>query len=312
MGRLEELLEEGIIDEVYQQLKTGKEAEVWLVSHRGETVAAKLYKEREFRSFKNDSGYREGRTVRNSRTQRAMDRGSTFGKQAAEEAWKSAEADAMYALHAAGVKVPRPVLYYEGVLLMEVIGDAEGRVAPRLVEAGITREQAEGLYLRIRAEVVKMLATDLIHGDLSEFNVLLGAQGPVIIDFPQVVAAAKNSRSEHFFRRDLGNMLRFFSGLDPGVKRHERDPDEIWRAYVRRDLGPGFVPTGRQASPPPRQAQRRHPGPPPRAGTPEPRPPQHPRQAGTARGPAVPFQGPGKSAPGAAPKKNRRRPRRRF
>ena len=133
MGRLEELLDEGIIDEVYNQLKTGKEAEVWLVSHRGETVAAKLYKVREFRSFKNDAGYKEGRTVRNSRTQRAMDRGSSFGKAASEEAWKSAEADAMYILHAAGVRVPRPVLYYEGVLLMEVIGDAEGRVAPRLV-----------------------------------------------------------------------------------------------------------------------------------------------------------------------------------
>jgi RIO kinase 1 len=260
MGRLEELLEEGIIDEVYGQLKSGKEAEVWLVSHRGETVAAKLYKEREFRSFKNDAGYKEGRTVRNSRTQRAMDKGSTFGKAASEEAWKSAEADAMYALHAAGVRVPKPVLYYEGVLLMEVIGDAEGRVAPRLVEAQVTREQAEALYLRIRADVVKMLAADLIHGDLSEFNVLLSSTGPVIIDFPQVVAAAKNSSSEQYFRRDLGNMLRFFSSLDPALQRHARDADEIWRAYVRRDLSPGFVPSGRPA-PPERQQGRREPGP---------------------------------------------------
>jgi RIO kinase 1 len=242
---LQQLLDEGIIDEVYQQLKTGKEAEVWLVSHRGEPVAAKLYKAREFRSFKNDAGYLEGRQVRNTRTQRAMDRGTAFGKQAAEEAWKSAEADALYALHAAGVRVPKPVLFYEGVLLMEVIGDHEGRVAPRLVDAGLTPEQARPLYELLRGEVIKMLAADFIHGDLSEFNILLGVNGPVIIDFPQTVAAARNSRSEPFFRRDLGNLVRFFSGLDPSLQKHQSDADEIWRAYVRRELTADFVPTGR-------------------------------------------------------------------
>lgn len=252
MDRLQQLLEEGIIDEVYSQLKTGKEAEVWLVSHRGEPVAAKLYKEREFRNFKNDAAYREGRTVRNSRTQRAMDKGSRFGRRASEEAWKSAEHDAMHALHRAGVRVPKPVLFYDGVLLMEVIGDAEGRVAPRLVDAGLTREQASGLYEIMRAEIVKMLHADLIHGDLSEFNVLLGASGPVIIDFPQVVTAAKNSLSEKFFRRDLGNMLRFFGAFDPSLaQRCAHDADEIWRAYVRRSLSPHFVPRpqGQQRAP---------------------------------------------------------------
>jgi RIO kinase 1 len=254
---LQQLLDEGIIDEVYQQLKTGKEAEVWLVSHRGEPVAAKLYKAREFRSFKNDAGYLEGRQVRNTRTQRAMDRGTSFGKQAAEEAWKSAEADALYALHAAGVRVPKPVLFYEGVLLMEVIGDHEGRVAPRLVDAGLTAEQALPLYLLLRGEVIKMLAADYIHGDLSEFNILLGVNGPVIIDFPQTVAAARNSRSEPFFRRDLGNLVRFFSGLDPAVSKHQSDVDEIWRAYVRRDLSADFVPTGRVAHDKPRHEHTR-------------------------------------------------------
>jgi RIO kinase 1 len=245
VSRLQELLDDGIIDEVYNQLKTGKEAEVWLVSHRGEPVAAKLYKEREFRSFKNDAGYKEGRQVRNSRTQRAMDKGSAFGRKSSEEAWKSAEADALYALHAAGVRVPKPVLYYDGVLLMEVVGDAEGRVAPRLVEAAIPLEQGLPLYLQLRGEIIKMLAADLIHGDLSEFNILLGAAGPVIIDFPQVVTAAKNSLSEKYFRRDLGNLLRFFGGIDPAVGKYETDADEIWRAYVKRELSPGYVPTGR-------------------------------------------------------------------
>lgn len=255
MEKLQHLLNEGIIDEVFQQLKTGKEAEVWLVSHRGEPVAAKLYKEREFRSFKNDSGYLEGRQVRNTRTQRAMNKGTSYGKKAAEDAWKSAEADAMYALHAAGVRVPKPVLFYDGVLLMEVIGDHEGRVAPRLVEAAISPEQVLPLYLQLRGEVVKMLCADLIHGDLSEFNVLLGVDGPVIIDFPQVVAAARNSNSERFFRRDLGNLVRFFSALNPEVQKHAGDADEIWRAYTRRELSVGYVPTGRGVAQPNRQPQ---------------------------------------------------------
>lgn len=272
MDRLQELLADGVIDEVYNQLKSGKEAEVWLVSHRGEPVAAKIYKAREFRSFKNDAGYKEGRQVRNTRTQRAMNKGSKFGREAAEEAWKSAEADAMFELHAAGVKVPKPVLFYEGVLLMEVIGDAEGRVAPRLVDAGITKEQAGPMYLFLRGEIIKILAADWIHGDLSEFNILLGKDGPVIIDFPQVVTAAKNSRSEQFFRRDIGNMVRFFSGIDPALAKHATDADEIWRAYVRRDLSPHFVPTGRvfsgppQRGGPPRNDRRGPPGAPQQQG----------------------------------------------
>ena len=296
MDRLQQLIEEGVIEEVFNQLKTGKEAEVWLVSHKGEPVAAKIYKAREFRSFKNDAGYKEGRVVRNSRTQRAMDKGSKFGRASAEEAWKSAESDTMFILHAAGVRVPKPVLFYDGVLLMEVIGDAEGRVAPRLVEAHLTREQAEPMYVLLRQEVIKILSLDLIHGDLSEFNILLSATGPVIIDFPQVVTAAKNSQSEKYFRRDLGNLLRFFSGLDPAVAtKHASDADEIWREYVRRDLSAGFVPSGRvqqQARAhhggggrggPPRQAPGQ--GQQPRAQAPQRAPGQPPQQGGRPQHP---------------------------
>ena len=270
MDRLQQLIEEGVIEEVYNQLKTGKEAEVWLVSHRGEPVAAKIYKEREFRSFKNDAGYKEGRVVRNTRTQRAMDKGTKFGRASAEEAWKNAEADAMFTLHAAGVRVPKPVMFYDGVLLMEVIGDAEGRVAPRLVEAAIAKEQAEALYVQLRGEIIKILSADLIHGDLSEFNILLGASGPVIIDFPQVVTAAKNSQSEKYFRRDLGNILRFFSSIDPSLNaKHAGDADEIWRAYVRRYLSVNFVPGGRSQQPQQHQQRpqhQQHRGGPPRQG----------------------------------------------
>ena len=317
MDRLQQLIEEGVIDEVFNQLKTGKEAEVWLVSHKGEPVAAKIYKAREFRSFKNDAGYKEGRAVRNTRTQRAMDKGSKFGRASAEEAWKSAEADVMFTLHSAGVRVPKPVLFYDGVLLMEVIGDAEGRVAPRLVEAAITREQAEPMYVLLRQEVIKILSHDFIHGDLSEFNILLGASGPVIIDFPQVVTAAKNSQSEKYFRRDLGNLLRFFSGIDPGVSKHESDADEIWREYVRRDLSAGFVPSGRvhqqQARPqhggqrggPPRQGQ----GPGQQRGPGQQGPAQQQRGQGVQRGPGPqqqPQQGRGPQQP--RPPQNQPRP----
>jgi RIO kinase 1 len=239
------LLADGVVDEVCARLKSGKEAELWIVRHGGELVAAKVYKARETRSFHNDAGYREGRRVRDTRTQRAMDRGSRFGRAAAEEAWKAKEADALHALHAAGVRVPRPVVFYEGVLLMELVVDAHGRPAPRLVDAHLPREQAAALYADLRGQAVKMLACDLIHGDLSPYNVLLGRNGPVVIDFPQVVGAAHNSRAESFFHRDIENLRRFFASIDPSLHAAAHDAREIWRAYVRRELTPEFVPTGK-------------------------------------------------------------------
>lgn len=314
MEKLQQLLDDGVIDEVFNQLKSGKEAEVWLVSHHGEPVAAKIYKAREFRTFKNDAGYREGRQVRNTRTQRAMNKGSKFGREASEEAWKSAEADAMYTLHGLGVRVPKPVVYYDGVLLMEVIGDAEGRVAPRLVDAHVTKEQAEPLYVQLRGEMIKMLSADIIHGDLSEFNILLGAHGPIIIDFPQVVTAAKNSLSEKYFRRDLGNMLRFFSLFDGAIgKKYQGDADEIWRAYVRRHLSPDYVPRGKSAAPRHFNTHPKHvAGAPPRSKGPDSHKP------GRKGGPEVAVKGRSFGAPAASEQvktsggPRRRRPPRRF
>ncbi len=244
------LLADGVIDEILTRLKSGKEADLWLVRHGQEVVAAKVYKERLSRSFKNDAAYREGRQVRNTRTQRAMDRGSRFGQHAAEEAWKAKEADALHALHAAGVRVPRPVVFYEGVLLMELVLDPFGHPAPRLVDAHVTREHAVPLYEDLRAQAVRMLCCDLIHGDLSPYNVLAGRDGPVVIDFPQVIGAAHNSQAERFFQRDLDNLRRFFEPLDPALRARAGDAREIWRAYQRRELTPDFVPTGRHAEPP--------------------------------------------------------------
>ncbi|MBZ4422299.1 RIO1 family regulatory kinase/ATPase [Myxococcus sp. RHSTA-1-4] len=242
---LETLLADGIIEAVIGQLKTGKEAEVWLVQHAGQVVAAKLYKERHERNFRNNAGYREGREVRNSRTRRAIEKGSRFGQSAAEDAWKSAESDSLYKLHAQGVRVPTPVMFYEGILLMELVLDPEGHPAPRLVEAPpATPDDAHALYLDLRAQVVNMLCADLIHGDLSPYNILMSWQGATIIDFPQTVAAARNNRAEFYFRRDLDNVRNFLAGIDPRLYDAAGDTGEIWNAYVRRELTPDFTPRG--------------------------------------------------------------------
>ncbi len=246
-GRIEALLADGVIEEICGRLKSGKEADLWLVRHAGEIVAAKVYKAREARSFRNNAGYKEGRQVRNTRTQRAVERGSRFGQAAAEEAWKAKEADALHTLHAAGVRVPKPVMFYDGVLLMELVVDAHGRPAPRLVDAHVLRDEAAALYADLRGQAVRMLGCDLIHGDLSPYNVLLGRHGAVVIDFPQVVGAAHNSQAESFFRRDLENLQRFFAAIDPSLRAAANDAREIGRAYVRRELTPDFVPSDRAA-----------------------------------------------------------------
>lgn len=250
------LLADGVIDEVVARLKSGKEADLWLVRHAGELVAAKVYRARKARSFRNRVVYEEGRRVRDTRTQRAMDRGSRFGRAADEEAWKTKEADVLHTVHAAGVRVPRPLMFYEGVLLMELVVDAAGRPAPRLVDARVSAERAAALYADLRGQTIRMLGCDLIHGDLSPYNVLLGRQGPVVIDFPQVIGAAHNNLAEGFFRRDLENLRRFFAALDPVLHRATGDAAEIWRAYVGRELTGDFVPTGERPEPP---RHRRHP-----------------------------------------------------
>lgn len=245
---LQLLLTDGVIDEVAARLKSGKEADVYIVTQGGQYVAAKIYKERSQRNFKNNAGYKEGRMVRNSRTQRAMDKGSRFGQAASEEEWKATESEALSKLFAAGVRVPAPVMFYEGVLLMELVVDAEGQPAPRLVDATFSNaEAAEDYYRDLRQQAVRMLCCDIIHGDLSAYNILLGAHGPTIIDFPQIVSAAANSRAEFFFTRDLENLRLFFSGFAPGLKGRTGDAAEIWKAYVRRELTPDFEPTGRGA-----------------------------------------------------------------
>jgi RIO kinase 1 len=247
------LLDEGIISEVLGRLQSGKEAEVFIVRYAERVVAAKVYKDRAQRSFKNKSAYQEGRGVRNSRDQRAMGKRSSFGRDTEEEAWKSAEVDAMYKLHAADVRVPEPVLFFEGVLLMDLVLDADGVTARRLIDTTLSAEQAHAAYHDMLVQLVRMLSCDLIHGDLSPYNVLWAAGGPTIIDFPQIVSAAQNSNSERFFMRDAENILGHFRALDPRLDARRGDATEIWRAYMRRELTPDFLPSGRLRLPPPQK-----------------------------------------------------------
>ena len=247
---LDHLLAEGIITDVVGRLQSGKEAEVFLVRYGERIVAAKVYKDRSQRSFKNKAAYQEGRAVRNTRDQRAMDRRSRFGRGAEEEAWKSAEADALYRLHAAGVRVPTPVLFFEGVLLMELVVDSEGVTARRLIDTKLSAEQANASYHDMLTQLVRMLACDLIHGDLSPYNVLWGASGVTLIDFPQIISAAQNSNSERFFLRDAENILGYFRAIDARLNARRGDASEIWRAYMRRELTADFMPTGKAPSPP--------------------------------------------------------------
>ena len=251
---LESLLAEGVISEIYGRLKSGKEADVYAVCYGEDVVAAKVYKDRAQRSFKSNSTYREGRAVRNTRSQRAMDRGSKFGQEAAEDAWKASEATALYKLHSAGVRVPTPVLFLEGVLFMELVRGHDGEPARRLIDTELTPEQARAAYLDMLAQLVRILSCDLIHGDLSPYNVLWAAGGATIIDFPQIVSAAQNSNSESFFMRDARNILGHFAEIDRGLQaRLNSDTREIWRAYVRRELSPDFLPSGRPPPPEPRR-----------------------------------------------------------
>jgi RIO kinase 1 len=242
---LEHLLAEGVISEVVARLQSGKEAEVYVVRFGARLVAAKVYKDREHRSFKNNASYKEGRAVRNSRNQRAIDRGSKFGKAVAEDAWKSAEADALYKLHAAEVRVPTPVLFLDGVLLMELVLDADGNPAKRLIDTDLTTADANAAYHDMLKQLVRILACDLIHGDLSPYNVLWAAAGPTVIDFPQIISASHNTNSQRFFLRDAENILGHFVRIERALEARRSDAWEIWQAYVRRELTPDFLPTGR-------------------------------------------------------------------
>ena len=242
--RLQSLLDEGLIDSVQRQLMSGKEAMVYVVRCGDETRCAKVYKEATQRSFRQAVDYTENRKVKNTRQARAMAKGTRFGRQSQEAAWQSAEVDALVRLAAAGVRVPRPYNFHDGVLLMELVTDAHGDAAPRLNDVAFTSEQARDHHATLLREVVRMLCAGVVHGDLSEFNVLLAADGPVVIDLPQAVDAAGNNHAERMLLRDVGNLRTFFGRFAPELLPTAYGP-EIWDLYRRGVLRPDAALSGR-------------------------------------------------------------------
>jgi RIO kinase 1 len=242
--RLQPLVDEGVIDGVERQLMSGKEAMVFVVRAGGETRCAKVYKEADKRSFRQAVDYTENRKTKNSRQARAMAKGTRFGRAAQERAWQSAEVDALYRLAAAGVRVPTPYNFHEGVLLMELVTDAEGNAAPRLNDVDFAPEQARAFHARLVGEVVRMLCAGVIHGDLSEFNILAGHDGPVIIDLPQAIDAAGNNHARAMLARDVGNLRDFFMRFAPEIAATDY-AGEIWALYEAGRLAPATPLTGR-------------------------------------------------------------------
>ena len=244
--RLQSLVDEGLIDTVVRQLMSGKEAMVYVVRCGEETRCAKVYKEADKRSFRQAVDYTENRRVRNSRETRAMAKGTRFGRQVTEAIWQSAEVDALYRLAAAGVRVPVPYNFLEGVLLMELVTDANGDAAPRLNDVAFTRDEAVQHHASLLKEVVRMLCAGVVHGDLSEFNVLLAADGPVVIDLPQAVDAAGNNHAKRMLLRDVENLRNFFGQFAPELLGTHYG-DEIWHLYERGLLRVESVLTGTHA-----------------------------------------------------------------
>ncbi len=242
--KLEPLLHDGLIDEVVGQLMSGKESEVYVVRCQGEIRCAKVYKEVQHRSFHKQSQYLEGRKTRSSRRARAMDKHSKFGRKEQEASWQNAEVDALYLLAAAGVRVPEPYSFSEGVLLMELVVDQAGMAAPRLNDLLLTQTQALEFHRILIAQVVRMLCAGLVHGDLSEFNVLIATDGPVIIDLPQAINAAGNNNAGPLFKRDVDNLAIYFGQFAPELLTTAY-AEEIWHHYENGALKPETQLTGR-------------------------------------------------------------------
>jgi len=242
--RIEPLIQDGIVDKVDRQLMSGKEANVYVVICGENIRCAKVYKEANKRSFHQAVHYTEGRKVKNSRMARAMEKGTRYGRKEQEAAWQNAEVDALYKLAAAGVRVPHPYGFYEGVLLMELVSDENGEPAPRLNDLILTDELARQYHQILIRQVVRMLCAGIVHGDLSEYNVLVDSNGPVIIDLPQAIDAAANNNACKMLERDVDNLAIYFCQFAPEL-RSTNYGKEIWSLYECGELHPEINLTGK-------------------------------------------------------------------
>lgn len=240
---LQPLVEDGLVDEVISQLMSGKEATVYMVQSGNNIRCAKVYKEALQRSFKKAAQYQEGRKSKNSRRGRAMEKGSKYGREQQEKAWQSAEVDALYKCAAAGVRVPIPYGCFDGVLLMELITDSNGDVAPRLNDVSFTAQEAIRDHAKMMVYITRMLCAGIVHGDLSEFNVLVDSDGPVIIDLPQAVDASANNNAKAMLARDVANITHYYGQFAPQLLQ-TKYAQEIWALYEAGELTPETQLTG--------------------------------------------------------------------
>lgn len=234
---IEPLVEEGLVDEVICQLMSGKEAMVYVVRCGADIRCAKVYKEIDRRSFRHSIAYMEGRKIKNSRHARALDKGTRYGRKVRHDAWQSVEVDSLHRLLAAGVRVPQPHSFFEGVLLMELVADSDGNAAPRLNDVVLTAGQSHKYHQDLLRQVIRMLCAGIVHGDLSRYNVLAGKEGPVIIDLPQAVDAASNSNAHRLLLRDVDNLTAYFGCFAPELLETDYG-NEIWSLYRRGNLHP--------------------------------------------------------------------------
>ena len=241
--RLQPLVDDGLIDAVISRLMSGKEADVFIVRCGDHIRCAKVYKDAVKRSFKKAAQYQEGRKVRGGRQARAMGKRSSYGRQLEEEIWQTAEVDALSRLNEAGVRVPDTYCCVDGVLLMELVSDESGDVAPQLGHVSMSEDEALKQHKEMMHSIMLMLCAGIIHGDLSEFNVLVDGKGPVIIDLPQAVNASANNSAEAMFARDVNNMRRYYGEFAPQLL-HTNYAKEMWALFEEGNLTPNSTLTG--------------------------------------------------------------------
>jgi RIO kinase 1 len=235
---LDHFFAEGMITEILYLVKSGKEATVYCCEAHPSTgmelIAAKIYRSRNQRNFKNDAIYLEGRVIGKARVRRAVENKSRFGREAGFGMWVNSEFETLTALSRAGADIPHPIARTQTTILMEYFGDREA-AAPSLGSSQLSRDQAEAAFDNLLGNIELWLAHNYIHGDLSAYNVLYWQGQAKTIDFPQAVDPRFNPNALLLLTRDVENICRYFTryGLDYDGRRIA---ERLWHRFRRAQL----------------------------------------------------------------------------